>query len=75
MHQTSQAWLASQRPEFFAGDNINGKSLEQLAQEFWQWNIGLPPIDKIPRDPVTNLHQCHLGYDTNNTVIFLIELL
>ena len=63
----------SQSPEFFAGDSINGKSLERLAQEYWQWLVGLPPTDQIPRDPATNLHQCYLGYDKNNTVIFLLN--
>jgi hypothetical protein len=69
---TSQT-AASQHPEFFAGDTINGTSLEQLAQEYWQWQIGLPPSDQIPRDPKTNLHQCYLSYDSNNTVAFLLS--
>ena len=69
---TSQV-TASQNPEFFAGDNINGKSLEKLAQEYWQWLIELPPTDQIPLDPETNLHQCYLGSDSNNTVLFLLN--
>lgn len=64
---------ASQNPEFFTGASINGKPLEKLAQEYWQWFIGVPPIDQLPRDPVTNLHQCYLSYDKNNTVIFLLN--
>jgi hypothetical protein len=64
---------ASQNPEFFAGDSIKGKSLEKLAQEHWQWSMGLPPTDQLARDPITNLHQCYLGHDKNNTVLFLLS--
>ena len=32
---------ASQNPEFFTGASINGKPLEKLTQEYWQWFIGV----------------------------------
>ena len=52
--------------------NLNGKSLEILAQEYWQWVAETPPGD-IPMDPKTNLNECRLGYDEDEVVIFLIS--
>jgi hypothetical protein len=62
---------AQQSPEFFAGKNLNGKSLEKLAQEYWQWVAEAPPGD-IPKDPKTNLNECRLGYDKDEMIIFLL---
>jgi len=49
-----------------------GKSLEEWAKEFWQWNVGLPP-GEIPKDPKTNLDKCILGSDRQGVMIFLLE--
>ena len=63
--------VASQKSQVpTAIDRLNGKTLEKLAQEFWQWEVTMPPGD-IPKDPKTNLHDCRFGYDENKTTIFL----
>lgn len=49
-----------------------GKTLEEWAKEYWQWNVGLPPGD-IPKDNNTNLDKCIFGSDRQKTMIFLLE--
>jgi hypothetical protein len=48
-----------------------GKTLEEWAKEYWQWNIGLPPGD-IPKDANTNLDKCIVGSDRQNTMTLLL---
>jgi hypothetical protein len=48
-----------------------GKTLEEWAKEYWQWNVGLPPGD-IPKDVNTNLDKCMVGSDKQNTMILLL---
>jgi hypothetical protein len=48
-----------------------GKTLEEWAKEYWQWNIALPPGD-IPKDVNTNLDKCMVGSDRENTIILLL---
>lgn len=55
--------------DYFAGHNYNGSSLENLAQNYWQWWMTVPQT--IDRDPKTNLQECIVGYDPTNTTIFL----
>ena len=51
-----------------------GKTLEEWAKEYWQWNVGLPPGD-IPKDNNTNLDKCILGSDRQRRYsIFLQDI-
>jgi hypothetical protein len=68
---TEDSPQGQQSPEFFAGKNLKGKSLEKLAQEYWQWVAEATPED-IPKDTKTNLNECRLGYDKDNMTIFLL---
>ncbi|HZD34942.1 MAG TPA: hypothetical protein VE130_07030 [Nitrososphaeraceae archaeon] len=54
--------------DFFAGRTINNKSLEMLAQEFWNWTMSVPA--DIPIDPTINKNECYLGSDTDDQVLF-----
>jgi hypothetical protein len=47
-----------------------GRTLEEWAKEYWQWNVGVPP-GAIPKDVNTNLDKCLIGSDRQNTMIFL----
>jgi hypothetical protein len=50
--------------DFFAGNLIAGKPLEEWAKEYWQWVVTTP--ETIPKDPQTNLDQCIMGSDILN---------
>ena len=54
---------------FFAGRNYNNKSLDFLAQNFWQWWITVPQTIAI--DPKTDLHECMISYDSTNQTVML----
>lgn len=57
--------------EFFAGNIIAGKPLEEWAKEYWQWWMTVP--ETIPKDPVTNLDNCFIGSDPAGVMIFLVN--
>jgi hypothetical protein len=57
--------------DFFAGNMIAGKSLEEWAKDYWQWWMTVP--ETIPKDPTTNLDQCFIGSDPSNVMIFLVD--
>lgn len=63
---------AQQYPDFFAGREPAGRPLEKLAQEYWQWWIGVP-WDNIPINPETNLNECLIAYDETGLVAFLVN--
>jgi hypothetical protein len=57
--------------DFFAGNIIAGKPLEEWAKEYWQWWMTVP--ETIPKDPETNLDQCLIGSDPAGVMIFLVS--
>jgi hypothetical protein len=57
--------------DFFAGNIIAGKPLEEWAKEYWQWWITTP--ETIPKDPETNLDQCIVGSDPAGIMTFLLD--
>jgi hypothetical protein len=57
--------------DFFAGNLIAGKPLEEWAKEYWQWVVTTP--ETIPKDPQTNLDQCIIGSDPVGMMTFLIN--
>jgi hypothetical protein len=57
--------------DFFAGNMIAGKPLEEWAKEYWQWWITVP--ETIPKDPTTNLDECFTGSDPAGVMIFLVN--
>jgi hypothetical protein len=63
--------VMAQYPDFFAGREPAAKPLDKLAQEYWQWWIGMPR--DIPVDAETNLDKCLLGYDERGRVAFLVN--
>jgi hypothetical protein len=64
--------LGADSVDFSTDPKPYGKSLEEWAKEFWQWNVGLPP-GEIPKDPKTNLDKCIVGSDRQGVMIFLLE--
>jgi hypothetical protein len=57
--------------DFFAGNLIAGKPLEEWAKEYWQWVVTTP--ETVPKDPQTNLDQCRMGSDPAGIMTFLIN--
>jgi len=57
--------------QFYAGRNYNNRTLDQLAQEFWQWWFTVPQT--IPKDPKTGLHDCMIGVESKNQTIMLFN--
>ncbi len=57
--------------DFFAGNTIAGKPLEEWAKEYWQWWMTVP--ETIPKDPTTNLDECFIGSDPAGVMIFLVN--
>jgi hypothetical protein len=52
---------------------IYGKPLDYWAQSFWQWTSTVPPDSETELDPSTNLNKCVIGFDPNQTMIFLMQ--
>ena len=61
--------VSGQQPDFFAGRDPAGRPLVELAQEYWQWWIGVPKNNTI--DPATGLDKCIMGSDKEGRVNFL----
>jgi hypothetical protein len=57
--------------DFFAGNTIANKPLEEWAKEYWQWWMTVP--ETIPKDPETNLDKCFTGSDPAGVMIFLVD--
>jgi hypothetical protein len=57
--------------DFYAGNIIAGKPLEEWAKEYWQWLMTTP--ESIPKDPNTNLDKCVIGFDPTGEMIFLMD--
>ena len=71
LHNYFVSWSEAGSLDFFAGNIIAGKPLEEWAKEYWQWNIAIP--ESIPKDPATNLDQCIMGSDPMGMMIFLMN--
>src|SRR5262245_47700744 len=52
---------------------IYGKPLDYWSQSFWQWTATVPPDSETEIDPSTNLNKCVTGFDSNKTMIFLMQ--
>jgi hypothetical protein len=57
--------------EFFGGNIIGGKPLEEWAKQYWIWWMTVP--ETIPKDPTTNLDSCFMGFDSEGVMIFLVN--
>lgn len=64
-----QTW--SESADFFAGRTPYGIPLEKWAAEYWQWVATLSP--DTPMDPTTQKHECLMGSDSGNQMVFLIS--
>ena len=56
--------------DFFAGNEPNGKPLEEWAKNYWQWSSTLPS-GEIPNDSQTNLAKCFIGSDPGGAMAYL----
>lgn len=57
--------------DFFAGNIIADKPLEEWAKEYWQWWVTVP--ETIPKDPTTNLDECFIASDQAGVMVFLVD--
>jgi hypothetical protein len=57
--------------DFYAGNVVVNKTLEEWAKEYWQWWITLP--ETIPKDPDNNLDKCFTDSDQTGVMTFLVD--
>jgi hypothetical protein len=58
----------AQYPDFFAGREIAGKSLDKLAQEYWHWWFHV-----LKDDETKAVRECFIGEDSENNTKFLFN--
>jgi hypothetical protein len=58
----------AQYPDWYAGKEIAGKSLDELAQEYWYWWHHV-----IEKDNSKSIRDCFIGSDRENTTKFLFN--
>ncbi len=65
---SSIEFVRAQYPDFFAGREIAGKSVDKLAQEYWEWWFHVPEDN-----PAQDVRDCFVGEDSENNTKFLFN--
>ena len=70
---TTQASLNKDSSALITEDVIYGKPLEEWAQGYWNWSIGVPTVDQMDTDPKTGMTQCYVGSDSDGRMAYLFD--